>query len=101
MALDFHKADNNEHLFGLEDHQYANLEAIFTAFKNWSGVVIDPYGDTSLTIENQKTIVRIIDTYIHKEDLNVDKQKTIDIIEFSAMMKYFSNKGIVLKIVGD
>ena len=64
MALDFHRLDNKEYLFGLDDKKYKNLDEIFTEYKNWTGVYIDPYGDTKLTIENQKMFIKIIDTYI-------------------------------------
>ncbi len=101
MALDFHKVTNNEYLFGLDDKKLANLEAIFDLFKDWSGMYIDPYKDTLLTVENQKVIIKIIDAYIDKKDLNVNKQQTIDVVEFRALMSFFSNKRIVIKIIGD
>ncbi len=101
MALDFHKAATNEYLFGLNDKKLASLEVIFTLFKNWSGTYIDPYKDTKLTVENQKMIIKIIDTYINKTDLNVNKQQTIDVLEFRALMSFFSNKEVALKILGD
>lgn len=81
MALDFHRTDNREYLFGLEDKQYKNLNEIFSEFKNWTGISIDPYSDLKLSIENQSTLVKIIDIYIDKTNLNIDKLKIVDIIE--------------------
>ncbi|MFD2562870.1 hypothetical protein [Aquimarina rubra] len=101
MALDFHRLSNNEYLFGIDDHKNNHLEEIYTEFKNWTGIYVDRYGDTNLTVDHQKLMIKIIDSYIHKTDLNVNKQKTIDIIEFRALMDYFSDKGIDLKMVGD
>ena len=101
MALDFHNADTNEYLFGLNDSQYANLDVIFVTFKNKSGVFIDPYRDTKLSVVNQKAIIQIIEVYINKNDLNANKQQTIDILEFCTLMKYFSSKEMDLKTQGD
>lgn len=52
MAIDFHRLDNREYLFGLDEKKYKNLVEIFTEYKNWTGIYIDEYGDTKLTIEN-------------------------------------------------
>lgn len=101
MALDFHKAATNEYLFGLDDSQYAHIETILIVFKNQSGILIDPYKDTKLTVGNQKAILRIIDDYINTTDLNMDKKKTVDIIEFRALINYFLDKKIDIKILGD
>ncbi|MBP6455941.1 MAG: hypothetical protein KA275_04350 [Chitinophagaceae bacterium] len=101
MALDFHRLDNREYLFGLNDKKYINLEEIFTDYKNWTGIEIDPFSNINLFIENQKILLQIIDTYIEKSNLNVDKQKTIDILEFRTLLNYFLNKNIDLEILAD
>ncbi|WP_128755247.1 hypothetical protein [Aquimarina sediminis] len=101
MALDFHRHDSNEYLFGLDDSKCTHLEVIFNEYKQWSGVYIDPYGDTKLTVDNQKVLIKIIDAYINKTDLNANKQQTIDILEFSTLLQYFSGKGTEIKILGD
>jgi len=101
MALDFHRLNNREYLFGLDDKKYKNLDEIFTEYKNWTSIYIDPYSDTKLTIENQKMLVKIIDTYIEKTNLNTDKQKTVDILEFRAFMKYFSDQNFDIEVLGD
>lgn len=101
MALDFHRLNNHEFLFKLDDKKYSNLNDIFTEYKHWTGVYIDQYGDTKLTVENQKTLVKITDIYIEKNNLNSDKQKTVDILEFRALMAFFSNKNCDIKILGD
>ncbi|WP_108870049.1 hypothetical protein [Aquimarina aquimarini] len=101
MALDFHRLDNNEYLFGLDDHIYTHLEVIFTEYKHQTGIFVDPYGDTELTVDKQKIILKIIDTYINTTDLNVNKEKTIEIMWFRALISYFSDKEIIIKILGD
>ena len=101
MALDFHRLDNREYLFGLDDKNYKNLDEIFTEFKNWTGIYIDEYGDTKLTIENQKIVLKIIDVYINKTNLKTDKQKTVDILEFRTLLKYFSDQNFDIEILGD
>ena len=101
MALDFHRLDNKEYLFGLDDKKYKNLDEIFTEYKNWTGVFIDPYSDMKLTIENQKMLVKIIDTYIEKTNLNTDKQKTVDILAFRTLLNYFSDQNLDIEILGD
>ena len=101
MAIDFHRLDNRKYLFGLDDKKYKNLVEIFTEYKNWTGIYIDEYGDTKLTIENQKIVLKIIDTYIDKTNLNIDKQKTVDILEFSTLLKYFSDQNVDIEILGD
>jgi hypothetical protein len=70
MALDFHRFDNREYLFRLDDEKYKNLDEIFSEYKNWTGVYIDPYSDRKLTVENQKMFLKIIDIYIEKTNLN-------------------------------
>lgn len=101
MVLDFHRLDNKEYLFGLDDKKYKNLDEIFTEYKNWTGIHIDPYSDTKLTVENQKLLVKIIDIYIEKVNLNTDKQKTVDILEFKTLLNFFSQKNIEFEILGD
>ncbi|TPN86813.1 hypothetical protein [Aquimarina algicola] len=101
MALDFHKLNNREYLFGLDDSRFKNLNEIFIEYKNWTGTIIDLYNDTKLTIEGQKTLIKIIDIYIEKSNLNSDKQKTTDILEFRALINYFSNKKYDIEILGD
>ncbi len=101
MALDFHRLDNNEYLFELDDSQYANVEIIFIEFKKQTGIYIDPYRDAKLSVTHQKTIIQIIDAYINKQNLNINKQQAMDIIGFNALIKYFSKKGIELKVLGD
>lgn len=75
MALDFHRLDNTEYLFGLDDSKYAHLETVFTVFKKQTGVYINMHADATLTINHQKMIVKIIDIHIKKGDLNKNKQK--------------------------
>lgn len=101
MALDFHRLDNGEYLFGLDDETYENLGEIFIEYKNWTGIYIDQYGNTKLTVENQKLLVKIIDIYVDKTNLNTDKKKTVDVLEFRALLKYFLDQNFSIKILGD
>ena len=101
MALDFHRLDNNEYLFGLDDSKYAHLEKLFVTFQEKTGIFMNPYGDITLSVGHQKVILKIIDTWISHADLNRDKQKTITITWFRAMLDYFSNKGVEMKLLGD
>lgn len=101
MALDFHRLDNKEYLFGLDDKSLDALANIFETFTHWTGLVIDPHGDLKLSTENQQTIITIIDKYIESTDLNKDKTKTSTILEFKGLLKYFLNQNIDLALVGD
>lgn len=101
MALDFHRLDNNEYLFGLDDKTLDALGEIFEMFTHWTGLVIDPYGDLKLPTENQQTLITIIDKYIEKTDLNKDKAKTSTILEFKGLLKYFIRNKIDLELLGD
>jgi len=101
MALDFHRLDNDTFLFGLDENKFLNIQEIFNVYENWTGILIDQYSDLKLSIENQKIIIKIIDTYINNTNLNLNKLKTIDIIEFRAFIKYYSDKNIDIKVLGD
>ena len=101
MALDFHRLDNQEHLFGLDGKKLSNLDEIFTEYKYWTGIFIDAYGDTKLSVQNQKTLIKIIDTYVEKTNLNLDKRKTVDILGFRALLNYCSDKNVDIQISGD
>ena len=101
MALDFLILENKEHLFGLESQKYSELEEIFETFKLWTGIYIDEYGDTDLTISNQKALIKIIDQYINETNINLDKNKTISILEFRGLLSFFIKKNYDLKLVGD
>ncbi|MBC3539324.1 hypothetical protein ACFSC6_17550 [Rufibacter sediminis] len=101
MALDFYRLDNKEYLFGLNDKQFDELTEIFTDFQYQTGFVIDQYGDFKMTVENQGAIIRIIDRYIDKTDLNKNKSKTLTIIEFRTLLKYYSQRRLELQLKGD
>ena len=101
MALDFCRLDNREYLFGLDDKQFQALFEIFETFRQWTGLVIDQYGDLTLTPENQLTLIKVIDKYIDSTDLNKDKLKTSAVLEFKGIMSYFLKMGINIELVGD
>lgn len=101
MALDFHRLDTDDYLFGLEYGQYLLLSDIFETFRQWTGLVIDPFQDMTLTTMNQATLLQVIDQYIERTDLNTDKKKTAAILEFSGLLRYFMNQGIDLQLAGD
>ena len=101
MAVDFYRQDTSEYLFNLDDKQFAALSEIFEEFKYRTGFMIDQYSDFKLTWENQESMVKIIDGYIDKNDLNKNKKKTISVLEFRALMKFFSEKRITINLKGD
>ncbi len=102
MPLDFHKLDTHEHLFALQSHEFNDLQTdIFTTFKHWTGIEIDEHGDCQLTVENQQTLIRIIDEYIEKTDLNRDKSKTKNILAFRGLLLYIVNNHWDLQLLGD
>jgi hypothetical protein len=101
MALDFHRLDNNEFLFGFDDTSSGFLKEIFETYTCWTGLIIDEYGNSKLTTANQEIIITIIDKYSATTDLNKDKLKTSAILEFKGLLKYFTNNKIDLKLLGD
>lgn len=101
MALEFYRYTTNNFLFALSDKQFEYLADIFKTFNQYTGLYIDPYRDMKLTIENQQTLVKIINTYIDSADLNRNKPKTSVILEFKGVLNYFINHKIDLKLIGD
>ena len=101
MALDFHRLDNSEYLFGLDDSKYSQLADIFKTYMHWTGISIDPYSDTQITTENQRALIKIIDEYINKTDLNQNKQKTVAILELRGLMIFFLDSNCDIKLIGD
>ena len=101
MSLDFHRLDNNEYLFGLDEKQIHALADIFDSFKQRTGLIIDPYGKFQLTVENQQTLTAIIEKYIDATDLNKDKGKTSAILAFKGLLQFFQHHKIDLKLIGD
>ncbi|NQX39374.1 hypothetical protein SAMN05421820_102252 [Pedobacter steynii] len=101
MALDFHRLDNNDYLFGLDTAQYNLLEELFETFRHWTGLVITPYTDHRLSVDHQKVLIRIIDEYVDKTDLNRDKLKTIVVLEFRGLLTYLSNNNWDIELLGD
>jgi hypothetical protein len=101
MALDFYHSGNHELLFQLDNSEFNELIEIFEAFKHWTGLSIDPYNDFNLSVENQQTLVKIIDKYIESTDLNKNKEKTSAIIAFKGLLNYFIAKNIHLELIGD
>ncbi|MDP8171228.1 hypothetical protein QJU96_08010 [Pasteurella skyensis] len=102
MALDFHIYGTEEYLYGLESNKFYDLEEdIFIPFKYRTGIYIDEYGDSQLSVDNQKLLIKIIDEYIEKTDLNKNKSKTKNILEFRGLLLYFIGKNYDLVLLGD
>jgi hypothetical protein len=76
MALDIHRLDNHDHLFGIDDIKFKNLEDIFTAYKHWTGISINQYDDRR------------------------SKQRP-DILEFRGLLTYFINNNYDIEFFGD
>lgn len=101
MALDFHRLDNSDYLFGLDTAKYNLLEELFETFRHWTGLAIAPYTDNRLSVDHQKVLIRIIDDYVDKTDLNSDKLKTTAILEFRGLLTYISNNNWDIELLGD
>lgn len=102
MALDFYTSrDRQEHLFSIENKQFIALEDILSEFEHWTGVLLDEFSDFTLDKGNQQTLLKIIDQYIQQTDLNRNKYKTIEILSFYSLIRYFYNRNIVLFAFGD
>ncbi len=102
MAVDFYIRGTEEYLFGLESNKFCALERdVFIPFKNRTGICIDEYGNSRLSVDHQKLIVKIIDEYIEKTDLNKDKLKTKNILAFRGVLSFFIEKNYSLELLGD
>ncbi|MCL1992120.1 MAG: hypothetical protein FWG66_04150 [Spirochaetes bacterium] len=101
MALDIHRADNNEYIFGLDDERYNGLLVIFEQFKNSTGIFIDQYGNTDLDLKNIRFLIKLIDNHVEKTDLNKDKKETSIILEFKGLLNMFLKNNIPVKLRGD
>lgn len=101
MALDFHRLDNSDYLFGLDSSKYTLLEELFETFSHWTGLAISPYADQRLSTDHQKVLIRIIDDYVAKTDLNRNKLKTTVTLEFRGLLTYISNNNWDLELLGD
>ena len=101
MALDIHRSDNNEYIFGLDDERYNGLYKIFEQFKSRTGIEIDQYSDTNLNIKNIEFLITLIDNYIEKPDLNKNEKKTSIILEFKGLLNMFLKNNISIKLIGD
>ncbi len=81
MALDVHNLENNDFLFSLEN--FSDFNEIFQEFYYRTGILIDEYSDTKILTIHQKILIKIIEEYILKENLNKNKEKIKNILEFS------------------
>jgi hypothetical protein len=103
MALDIHRLDNGEHIFGLTDHPngYGSIDIIFAKFAKRTGITIDWYADTTLDVSNLKFLMQLIDEYVQNTDLNKNKNATTSILGFRGILDILVNKEISVKLVGD
>ena len=101
MALDIHRLDNNDYIFGLNDEWQSCLDVIFKRYERSTGIYIDPYKDTILDLDNMKFLIKLIDEYVQKMDLNMNRKQTSIILEFKGMLNLFVKKNIALKLYGD
>lgn len=102
MALDFYNSkDRKEHMFALESKQLCALVEIISEFEKWTGIFFNEYGDFTLDRGSQQTLLKIIGNYIQKSDLNINKEKTVEILSFYSLLRYFYNRDIVLYAFGD
>jgi len=101
MALDIHRLDTDEYILGLNDEKYNCLSVIFEWFEKQTGIYIDPYSDTILDAKHLSFLAKLIDGYVHKTDLNLDKKRTSAILEFRGVLNIFIEKNVSLKLYGD
>ncbi len=101
MALDFHNKENDDYLFGLADFQMNALHEIFEEFTHWTGQVIDPYADLLMDKNAQVMLLKIIDNYVQKSDLNKDKAKSVEVLGFRGLLKHYMDKNILFQLYGD
>ena len=103
MALDIHRLDNGEHIFGLSDYEngYRSVEIIFMKFAKRTGISIDWYADTTLDVNNLKFLMQLIDEYVRDNDLNKNIGATIAILGFRGILDMLVSKGISIKLCGD
>ena len=85
----------------LDDEYYNFLKTIFEQFKYSTGIFIDQYSDTKLSINNFKFLIKLIDQYIEKTDLDKNKRKTILILEFRGLLNLLVKYNIPVKLIGD
>jgi len=103
MALDIHRLDNDEHIFGLSDSEngYGFVDIIFERFATKTGIYIDWYSNTVLDVNNMKFLIQLIDAYIKSTDLNKNKNATTSILGFRGILDMLASKEISVKLVGD
>jgi hypothetical protein len=101
MTLDFHRLDNKQYLFRLDNQTVNTLVGIFETYTHWTGQMIDPYEDRKLSTEKQQSLLTIIDRYIEATDLNKNKAQVAAILEFKGLLKYLLNSQIDLFLIGD
>ena len=77
------------------------MEDIFQIYKQQTGIYIDPYGDAILSVEYQKIIIHIINRWLIQENLNLNKEKTKNVLMFCGLLTYFSENQIDLELRGD
>jgi hypothetical protein len=103
MALDICicKQDKNEHLFTLDDDRCNHLNIVFDQFKKSTGLLIDEYDDIVLDNWSIKILIKIIDEYIEKTNLNTNKKQTSIILEFKGILNIFIENNISMQLSGD
>lgn len=101
MALDFYRLDTKEYLFALDDEQLSYLSVVFATFYQWTGIEINPYRSMQLTVENCRTLLTIIEKYVHETDLNRNKKTTTSVLQFSGLLRYFSEEDVDFQLHGD
>ena len=103
MALDIHRLDNGEHLFGLSDYAngYGSIDIIFAKFAKRTGINIDWYSDTILDVNNLKFLMQLIYEYTNDTDLNKNKNATTAILGFRGILDMLVSKKVSVKLIGD
>jgi hypothetical protein len=103
MPLDFHgdRHGKTERLLQLDESRFRALEGILTEFERQTGIRVERFADVVLDAASQKNLIKIMDRHLQNQDLNRDRNKTIAIISFRALLDYFSGRDITLYGIGD
>ncbi|MFV0481997.1 MAG: hypothetical protein ACK5LP_08430 [Campylobacteraceae bacterium] len=102
MPLDFYSNQNKEeYFFSLTHKQLEIFEDIFVEFNKRTGLFLDECRDAILYTGNLQVLLKIIENYVQKTDLNKDKNKTMEILSFYGLIRVYCNKNIELQVLGE
>lgn len=99
--LDIHRSDTGEHLLSLDERQQTLLQDVFTAYAHRTGLPIDPYADSVLSLASQQTLLAVIDQWASQADLNRQREQAVAVLGLRGMLVLWTAAGHDLRLVGD